>query len=226
MAGEQHNDRVCFRKRRAAMTSERPPAAPAVHRDWGESGTLFLCVVLFLSLRNRYTLGPPEVTWSFGFLILGVFLLSLFWTIRGERKATRTVMALSALVLAAGVGTSLAKVVFLVVYEASTIDAIRLIETAVVIWVGNIVVFAIIYHVLGEREFSFPRSDRQPIDPPKTFLDYIFLSFTTATAFSPTDTSPLTTRARMFVMIESIISLLVIAIVAARAINILPQSSS
>jgi hypothetical protein len=207
------------------MTPDGPPTAHAARRDWGESGTLFLCVILFLSLRNRYTLGPPEVTWSFGFLILAVFLLSLFWTIRGERKATRTVMALSAFVLAAGVGTSLAKVVYLVVYQASTIDAIRLIETAVVIWVGNIVVFAIIYHVLGEREFNFPRSDRQPTDLPMNFLDYIFLSFTTATAFSPTDTSPLTTRARMFVMIESIISLLVIAIVAARAINILPQSA-
>ncbi|HEY1680468.1 MAG TPA: ion channel [Candidatus Tumulicola sp.] len=207
------------------MTPELPPAAHAARRDWGESGTLLLCVILFLSLRNRYTLGPPEVTWSFGFLILAVFLASLFWTIRGERKATRTVMAVSALVLAGGVGTSLAKVVYLVVYQASTIDPIRLIETAVVIWVGNIVVFAIIYHVLGEREFNFPRSDRQLTDQPMNFLDYIFLSFTTATAFSPTDTSPLTTRARMFVMIESIISLLVIAIVAARAINILPQST-
>jgi uncharacterized membrane protein len=224
-AGEQLSERGCFRKRHPAMTSQRPPALLARHRDWGESGTLLLCVILFLSLRNRYTLGPPEVTWCFGLLVLAVFLLSLFWTMKGERKATRMVMAMSALILAAGVGTSLVKVVYLVIYRASTIDPIRLIETALVIWVGNVVVFAIIYHVLGEREFNFPRRDGQPTVEPMNFLDYVFLSFTTATAFSPTDTSPLTTRARMFIMVESVISLIVIAIVAARAINILPQSA-
>jgi Ion channel len=207
------------------MTPERPPATRVARRDWGESGTLLLCVVLFLSLRNRYTLGPPTVTWCFGLLVLAVFLLSLFWTLKGERKATRTVMALSAFVLAAGVGTSLVKVVYLVVYQASTIDPVRLIETALVIWVGNVIVFAIIYHVLGEREFAFPRRDAQATVESMNFLDYVFLSFTTATAFSPTDTSPLTTRARMFIMVESVISLIVIAIVAARAINILPQSA-
>ncbi|MEO7201067.1 MAG: ion channel [Candidatus Tumulicola sp.] len=134
-------------------------------------------------------------------------------------------MSVSALILTVGVGASLAKVVYLVVYKASTIDPVRLIETALVIWVGNVIVFAIIYHVLGEREFAFPRREGQSTVEPMNFLDYIFLSFTTATAFSPTDTSPLSTRARMFIMIESIISLIVIAIVAARAINILPQSA-
>jgi hypothetical protein len=49
----------------------------------------------------------------------------------------------------------------------------------------------------------------------------LFLSFTTATAFSPTDTPPLTTRARMFMMGESAISLMTIAIAAARAVNML-----
>ena len=72
------------------------------------------------------------------------------------------------------------------------------------------------------REFAFPRAEGQPANHAMHFLDYVFLSFTTATAFSPTDTSPLTTRARMLMMVESIISLVVIAIAAARAINILP----
>lgn len=55
------------------------------------------------------------------------------------------------------------------------------------------------------------------------FLDYVFLAFTTATAFSPTDTSPLTTQARMCMMVEALVSLVVIAIAAARAINVLPS---
>jgi hypothetical protein len=125
--------------------------------------------------------------------------------------------------LATAVALSLIKVVYLVVYQAATIDGIRLLETSLLIWVNNVIVFAIIYHLIGEREFAFPRSDRQPAEQRMNFLDYVFLSFTTATAFSPTDTSPLSTRARMFMMFESIISLVAIAIAAARAINILPQ---
>jgi len=183
-----------------------------------------VCVVLFANLRNRYTLGPPSLTLALGFLVATVFLLSLFWTIRGNRNATRTIMAVSALILAFGVALSLAKVVYLVIYHASVIDPIRLIETGLVIWVGNVIVFAIIYHLIGEQEFAFPQRDPRATQQPMNFLDYVFLSFTTATAFSPTDTPPLSTRVRMFMMFESIISLLVIAIVAARAINILPQS--
>lgn len=194
-------------------------------RDWGESGALFLCVVLFAGLRDRYTLGPPAATVALGILLAAVFLLSLFWTIRGNRTANRAVMAVGALILATGVALSLAKIVYLVIYQAATIDPIRLIQSALLIWVGNVIVFAIIYHIIGEREFAFPRPEQQSTGQPMNFLDYVFLSFTTATAFSPTDTPPLSTRTRMFMMVESIISLLVIAIAAARAINILPQSS-
>lgn len=53
------------------------------------------------------------------------------------------------------------------------------------------------------------------------FIDYLFLAFTNATAFSPTDTLPLSGRAKLLMMAQSGISLLTIALVAARAVNIL-----
>jgi hypothetical protein len=53
------------------------------------------------------------------------------------------------------------------------------------------------------------------------FMDYLFLAFNTSTAFSPTDTQPLTSWAKLLMMVQSIISLMVIAILAARAVNIL-----
>lgn len=54
-----------------------------------------------------------------------------------------------------------------------------------------------------------------------TFIDYLFLSYCTATAFSPTEAQPLTPRAMLLPMLESIISLVAVVAVAARAINIL-----
>jgi hypothetical protein len=178
-------------------------------RDWGESGALFVAATLFAILQERYTIGPPVTKWILGGLVAAMCLL-------------RAVMTAGAALMAAGVALSLIKLVTLVVYHATSIEAIPLLQTAVLIWVGDVVVFATIYHVVGDREFAFPRAEGQPANHAMHFLDYVFLSFTTATAFSPTDTSPLTTRARMLMMVESIISLVVIAIAAARAINILP----
>ena len=54
-----------------------------------------------------------------------------------------------------------------------------------------------------------------------TYVDYLFLGFSTATAFSPTDALPLTPCAKLLMMLESSISLVTIIVVAARSINIL-----
>lgn len=54
------------------------------------------------------------------------------------------------------------------------------------------------------------------------FVDYLYVSFTTATAFSPTDTMPLTAWAKILMVTQSLASLLTVVLVAARAVNILP----
>jgi hypothetical protein len=188
-------------------------------RDWGESVSLLAALVLFVALPNRYAIGGATLTLALGVVLAGTCVLSIFWTMTGTRAMTRRVMLTAAAALALAVAASMTKIVYLVVYRAATINGPRLLETALVIWIFNVILFAVAYHWIGEDEFVFPRSERFP--KPLVFLDFIFLSFTTATAFSPTDTSPLTTRARMYMMLESAVSLATIAIAAARAVNIL-----
>jgi hypothetical protein len=53
------------------------------------------------------------------------------------------------------------------------------------------------------------------------FMDYLFLAFNTSTAFSPTDTPPLTSWAKLLMMVQAFVSLAVLALLAARAVNIL-----
>jgi uncharacterized membrane protein len=60
-----------------------------------------------------------------------------------------------------------------------------------------------------------------PLNWKPNFLDYLYVSATNATAFSPTDTMPLTRTAKMLMLAQSLISLTTIALVAARAVNIL-----
>jgi len=188
-------------------------------RDWGESMALFVGLALYLGLPNRYTVGGPVLTLAVGVALALTCMLSILWTILGERKWTRGLMTVAATAFALTVVTSMIKVVYLVVYRAHDISGTRLMETALAIWAGNVIVFAIAYHWIGDEEFVFPRPAGSA--KPLVFLDYVFLSFTTSTAFSPTDTPPLTTRARMYMMLEAAISLTTIAIAAARAVNIL-----
>jgi hypothetical protein len=180
---------------------------------------------MFFSMPQRYTLGPPLLSTVMVALLIACLAASLMLTVAGEGRPVRLVLLGAACVFAFSDVVSLSKVLNLVVYHAGQIDGIRLIQTAIFIWIGNVIIFAILYSLIGEREFLFPQSPYPEVDRPKTFLDYVFLSFTTATAFSPTDTAPLTTRARMLIMVESTVSLLTIAIAAARAINILPSGS-
>jgi uncharacterized membrane protein len=106
------------------------------------------------------------------------------------------------------------------------------------IWAINVIVFSLWYWLLdrggpavdrdarhGASEFIFPRMTLPPetkgADVEPGFIDYLFLSFNTSTAFSPTDTMPLTARMKLLMMLQAIVSLLTLALVAARAVNIL-----
>jgi hypothetical protein len=112
-----------------------------------------------------------------------------------------------------------------------------LIRAAIHIWCTNVLVFALWFWQLDsggplERftaprptpDFLFPQTAAPEFAPPNwrpMFLDYVYLSFTNATAFSPTDTMPLTRWAKMLMLLESAASVLLLVMVAARAVNIL-----
>lgn len=114
----------------------------------------------------------------------------------------------------------------------------HLLTSGVSMWVTNVFAFSIIYWSIdrGGPEARINRQERRAdwlfaheSAPSKDVaadwrpmpVDYLFLSFCTATAFSPTDVLPLTGRAKILMMIESSVSLVTLVIVAARAINIL-----
>ena len=110
---------------------------------------------------------------------------------------------------------------------------------AINIWVTNVVIFALWFWALdrggpaarglvSERKNDFLFTQQQStVDREQFanwspgFIDYLFLAFTNATAFSPADTFPLTVRAKLLMMAESAISLATIALVASRAVGIL-----
>jgi hypothetical protein len=112
-----------------------------------------------------------------------------------------------------------------------------LLRSAIALWVTNIIVFALWYWKLdaggpfrrelpdgmAKSAFLFPQLNC--VNPVHgwvpNFVDYLFLAFNTSTAFSPTDTAVISRWAKLATMLQSLISLTIIALLAARAVNIL-----
>jgi hypothetical protein len=110
---------------------------------------------------------------------------------------------------------------------------------AINIWATNVVIFALWFWTIDRRnpaahdllpedkaDFFFTQY-QTPVGPTQSerwipgFIDYLFLAFTNATAFSPADTFPLTVGAKLLMMAEAAISFITIAVVASRAVGIL-----
>jgi hypothetical protein len=123
--------------------------------------------------------------------------------------------------------------------ESRKTTALQLLGGALILWTMNILVFATWYwrldaggphrrsHHKAYRDgaFLFPQltlpHDRSQPDWRPQFVDYLFLSFNTSTAFSPTDVPVLSRWAKVLMMMQSSISLTTLAIIAARAVNTL-----
>ena len=118
------------------------------------------------------------------------------------------------------------------------IDPRTLLRSAVALWVTNVLVFALWYwrldaggpherdKVPGHKDgaFLFPQMNLETsseLNWSPNFVDYLFLAFNTSTAFSPTDTPALSRWAKILMMLQATISLTVLALLAARAVNVL-----
>jgi hypothetical protein len=188
---------------------------------------------LYWSLPEPLSVGP-------GWLLLAVTLVLtiplLISNHRGEFNIARILtFAMNALITLAMIA-SLASLIQGLPHHRNTPQA--LLRAAVALWVTNVLVFALWYWKLDgggplmregrrgrlESSFLFPQMLGEDGGDPSWsphFMDYLFLAFNTSTAFSPTDTAVLSRWAKAGMMLQSLISLTIIALLAARAVNIL-----
>ena len=154
-------------------------------------------------------------------------------------RIERTTIILLASAYVANTITEMADMIGTITIHPSGGNAFSLLSSSVAIWVANVVMFSLLYWQIdggGPRariadpnvrpDWLFPQPAKPedlPADWRPLFLDYLYLGYNTATAFSPTDALPLTRRAKMLMMIESTISLLTMVIIFAHAINVLPS---
>jgi hypothetical protein len=188
-----------------------------------------------LALPHSLVIGPR-------WLLLALVLMLLIPTTIAHRKRNHRVDALLGYCISSLITLALAaSLVLLITRIPSKRESPgELLRSAATLWVTNILVFAIWYWRLDaggphsrekrtkhtEGAFFFPQMmDGAPIASPDTwsprFVDYVFLAFNTSTAFSPTDTAVLSRWAKALSMVQAMISLLVVAILASRAVGML-----
>ncbi len=204
---------------------------------WHVQLTVLLALLLQITLPDKFVAGP-----RFALPILEALLvISLFATSKKIgliNPIFRKVNASTLILLIATANIfALQRLAHQLLIGGKVSDGHGLILTAVNIFFTNIIVFGLLYWEIDaggpikrlvtdirDRDFSFPQMQNPelaPINWRPNFIDYLYVSATNATAFSPTDTMPLTRLAKLFMLLQSLISLTTLALVASRAVNIL-----
>jgi len=192
---------------------------------------------LYTALPDALTLGP---NWVLPSVVLGLLIPNVVYHHAGRHRLTAIFGFGVNAVLTAGLIISVILLVNALPTRKETPQ--QLLLSSASLWVTNILVFALWYWRLdgggpyqrdkqpghSNGSFLFPQMTSKEAlregneqDWSPNFVDYLFLAFNTSTAFSPTDTLVLARWAKILMMLQSLLSLLIIALLAARAVNIL-----
>ena len=204
---------------------------------WPGAVAILCMIVLQVLLPERLSLGHRWLMPAFELPIIG--LLAAARPGEMERRSVllrRTGLTLIAVVSLAN-GWAVGRLVVDIATGAGVGNAAQLLITGADVWLINVLTFAVWYweldrggpleRALGTQEhpdFLFPQMttpDMASKDWEPRFLDYFYVAFTNATAFSPTDTLPLSRGAKAGMLLQSAISLVTAALVVAKAVNAL-----
>jgi uncharacterized membrane protein len=204
---------------------------------WPARLAVLVAIALQLTLPERLIrdLGNRALIPSLEGLLLVVLLIANPRRISPEQTRLRIIgIALIALITVANI-VSLVELIHALLY-GSRAGGRPLIYASVPIWLTNVIAFGLWFWELDRGgpaarqhprhrrpDFLFPQMSTPGSAPGwvPDFLDYLYTSFTNATAFSPTDTMPLTIWAKLLMMLQSFASLVTVAVVVSRAVNIL-----
>jgi hypothetical protein len=229
-------------RRDSASHGARPgtkAAGARAEKRWPMAFTLLLAVAVPLVLPPRFSLGPPwAVPVAEALLLVALIVIDRGRIDRRSAAGRALSLALMAVLVASAAVAASRLVVDLVEGGPETKSAPDLLKTGFLVWVYTIIAFTFLYWLLdgggpesrflAPREFpglAFPAQLNPGVAPPgwrPEFFDYLYLGFTDATAFSPTDVMPLVRWAKLAMTVQAVSSLMILGLVIARAVNILP----
>jgi hypothetical protein len=216
------------------MTDDRWDPEPR----WPAAVAVVAVLGLYIALPPYLTVGP---TWLFPVVVVALLVPTFITHWAGQHALNRVLGFIVTALVTLGMVVSVCLLIRALPEHRESPTALLLSATS--LWLTNILVFALWYWRLdaggphgrdaraghSEGAFLFPqmtmsaesKSAAGLDDWSPNFVDYLFLAFNTSTAFSPTDTPPLAQWGKALMMLQALISLTVLALLAARAVNIL-----
>jgi uncharacterized membrane protein len=213
--------------------------APRFERRWPVALAILTVLLLLAVLPGRIRVFPAWFPYVIAIVVLLPMAIPRFAGVQSRwARIERWTTVLFFLVAMGGTLGGLTYLIRAMVNRPADVSGLELFESSIAVWFINVLIFSLLYWQMdrggpearakkeGTRpDWLFPQEGAPAEDVPPgwrpAFVDYLFLSYSTATAFSTTDVMPLTSRAKLLMMLESTISLATIVVVAARAINIL-----
>ena len=212
----------------------REPAAGEAR--WPMAGAIVAAMVLTLLLPESVRLGPQWVLPTIeGLLLVAVITAEPRSVTRRARELRVLSIGLVSVLVIGAMWATVVLIDHLIHGGPETNSAGALLEAGSIVWVSNNIAFALLYWELdgggaaqrayrppAHPDLAFPQQ-LQRIGPPgwqPRFIDYLYLSFTNSTAFSPTDVMPLVPWAKVTMAVQAVVSLGILSLVIARAVNI------
>jgi hypothetical protein len=224
----------------------RTPEAQEVHESaqvvgesrWPMAAAVVVAIALTILLPKNHRVLPEGVVP----LLEGVLLLALIAGDPGaidrrSRQLRAISIALVSVLVLSALWATVRLIEVLITGGPQTNSASDLLEAGTIVWTGNILAFALLYWELDSGgsaarahksrsvvDFAFPQQmnpELAPLDWKPQFVDYLYLAFTNATALSPTDAMPIAPWAKIAMTVQSLVSLAILGLVIARAVNVL-----
>jgi len=197
---------------------------------------IVISIVLRVAVPRRESLGPHWVMPAVEIVLLVVLLAAHPRDAQERARLRRLSIVLIVMLVFAALTSTAILIVELASGSEVTDSADSLLASGSLVWVGNALVFGLLYWQLdsggprarhrSERplpDFAFTQQLSPELAPPgwrPRYVDYFVLGITTSTAFSPTDVMPMAPWAKLTMGMQSLISLTVIGLVIARAVNV------
>ena len=201
------------------------------------ASAVLAAMVLTILLPDAIRVGPRWLVPLIEGVLLVIVIVGDPVRISRRSRELRTVSIVLVSVLVLGTLWSTGQLIDDLIHGGpETNSASELLAAGTAVWFSNIIAFALLYwevdgggaatrahRVPDHADFAFPQQSNPRLARPNwrpLFVDYLYLAFTNATAFSPTDVMPLAPWAKVTMAVQSFISIAILGLVIARAVNV------
>jgi uncharacterized membrane protein len=206
-------------------------------RRWPMAGAVLVSVAMQLSLPDRHVLSPTVLFPSVEVLLLIVLVIGDPGRIDRRSPALKRLTLALVIVMTVDNFAGVAELVKGILDGSDRDNGPVLLATGAALWATNVIAFSLWFWLLdrggpaaralgtpGAAAFAFPEDATPELRSPTwwpQYPDYLYLAFTNSTALSPTDTLPITRWAKMLMLVQASMSLVIAVMIIARAVTIL-----